>query len=93
MEGWVLPARMTSPISVSLAFLLVILQLLLAAPAISGRHEDNMKVVCSRVRNVNENGLSGLGYLEWFFAANSSYSPLSVRGFWKELKWRCPGIW
>lgn len=71
----------------------VFAQWLLATPAIAGKHEHNMKVICGRVREVNSHGLSGLGYLQWFFATQTSVPASSVPGFWKELKGRCLGAW
>jgi len=86
-------SRMYAMNSLAVTCFIVISIIFLAEPAVSGRHEENIKIVCARVRDVNANGLSGLGYLEWLFATKSTFPAASVRGFWKELKWRCPDIW
>ena len=64
-----------------------------AGTARAGTHTENMKVMCQRVREVNSKGLSGVGYLQWFFTKNGIASASAVPGFWRELKTYCPTIW
>ena len=61
--------------------------------AIARSHKDNMNVMCQRVREANSKGLSGIGYLEWFFSKNNIAPASAVPGFWKELKQYCHGAW
>ncbi len=64
-----------------------------SSAAKAGTHSENMKVMCLRVKEVNSKGLSGIGYLQWFFTKNNIAPASAVPGFWKELKTYCPSVW